>query len=147
MRLSSRFRTENPTQTRAAFCRSFNRSSIKQFKVNTQKDSSNRFNSFDRSRRSTNRSVAGTGGCNSPPSAMTCITCCALSSVRRCRIRLLPANDGAIRPNRFGPRRASPDGTSERSSTVINRCLLSDPEDLVVQVGKFFEVRGRRSRA
>ena len=33
------------------------------------------------------------------------------------------------------------------SSTVINRCLLSDPEDLVVQVGKFFEVRGRRSRA
>ena len=37
MRLPSRFRAENPTQTGVAFWRSFNRSSVQQFNVGTVK--------------------------------------------------------------------------------------------------------------
>ena len=57
-----RVRAANPRRTRLD---RFNRSSVQQFKVGTLKKSSNRFNSSNRSRRSTNRSVAGSGEFNS----------------------------------------------------------------------------------
>jgi hypothetical protein len=58
--MPSQFRAEHPTQARTTFL-----SVVQQFNVGTlKKDSSNR------SRRSTNRSVAGSSGFNSPAPAM-----------------------------------------------------------------------------